>query len=237
MKWWGMTDVGKVRGNNEDAYIVVPELNTAIVADGLGGASCGEVASEMTIETVTGFLRDPDEEFDGKEAMVKEAIRRANTAVWEEAKRNQERHGMGSTIVMALWSGEQVLIANVGDSRAYLYRKKEMRQLSYDQSIGNELRNNLGLTDEQIRQVPHFRALTMAIGTAEEVLVRTHTEPLCEGDQILLCSDGLYGPVSDKRIAEVLASADDVKTKVETYVRLALEGGGPDNVTVILLQY
>jgi PPM family protein phosphatase len=138
---------------------------------------------------------------------------------------------------MALWRIPELLIANVGDSRAYLFRHGNLRQLSYDQNFANELRTKLGLSEERVRSVPNGNILTMAVGAQERVLVQTHSETLEPGDQVMLCSDGLYGPVDNQTIAWILGASQTVRRKVERLIESANAMGGPDNVTVVLLRY
>jgi protein phosphatase len=233
---YGTTHVGRVRKNNEDAFALAPELSLAIVADGMGGAACGEVASAITVETIIEYVRNPAERELSEEELLKEAVRLANQKVFETSQDRQDCSGMGSTVVLASWKGDKLWIANVGDSRGYLLRKGEMRQLSYDQNLANELRMNLGLSEEQISHYPHRNVLTMAIGTAEKVLVRIHEETLEPSDLVLLCSDGLYGPAGEDKIKETISENSDLKTMADKLVELALAGGGPDNVTVVLIR-
>lgn len=232
----GMSDTGRVRTNNEDHWHIEPELRVAIVADGMGGAACGEVASALTVNTVLSFLRKPPEELPD-EQLIREAVRKANGEVWHAAGQRPDCNGMGSTIVLVLWRGADLVVANVGDSRAYLWRSGALTQLSYDQNLANELRRNLGLSEDQISQYPHRNVLTMAIGTSEDVLICVNTVALEAGDEILLCSDGLYGPVGDTLIAEVMAARGAAMEKVQRLIADANARGGPDNVTAVLLKY
>jgi protein phosphatase len=234
--WWGATDPGRSRENNEDAWRVEDALHAAILADGMGGANCGEVGSALTVEGVVEYLENPEPGLSGED-LAKEAIRAANRKVQAAARVRSECHGMGSTVVLALWQLPEIVIANVGDSRAYLYRNAELRQLSYDQNFANELRNSLGFSEERVRAMPNRHVLTMAIGTFEHVLVRTHIMRLEPGDQILLCSDGLHGPVDDRTIAGILGDSATPREKVERLIDCANRNGGPDNVTAVVLEY
>ena len=236
MNWWGATDVGRRRTNNEDAWIVDGALNAAILADGMGGENCGEVGSAVTVEAIVKYLRSPKSGLSPEE-LVKEAIREANRQVIQTARQRRECDGMGSTVVLALWCPGKIVIANVGDSRAYLFRASELRQLSYDQNFANELRTQLGLSEERVRSLPNGNVLTMAIGTFEHVLIRTHTQEIQPGDQILICSDGLHGPVNHDTIGQILGDAASLREKVERLIYCANQSGGPDNVTAILLEY
>jgi protein phosphatase len=233
---YGATHQGRKRENNEDAFLIAQKLSTAILADGMGGENCGEVGSAITVQAVTDYLESPESGLTREEA-VKEAIRSANRQVIEAAKQRTECDGMGSTIVMAVWDAADVIIANVGDSRAYLYRAGELRQLSYDQNFANELRTKLGFSEERLRTMPNRHVLTMAVGPFENILVRTHTEHLQSGDRLLLCSDGLHGPVDHATITRIVGEHEDLEPAVGALIECALENGGPDNVTAVLLEY
>ena len=236
MKFFGASDAGRKRSNNEDAWAVQPEFQAAILADGMGGANCGEVGSAVTVETVVEYLRAPEAGLTVEE-LAKEAIRAANRKVLETARQRTECDGMGSTVVLVLWRPGEAVIANVGDSRAYLYRADELRQLSYDQNFANELRTKLGFSEERVQAMPNRNVLTMAVGTFDQVLVRTCLQKLEPGDVMLLCSDGLYGPVDNNSIAQCLAGPESLREKAEWLIALANQAGGPDNVTAVLLEY
>jgi protein phosphatase len=144
---------------------------------------------------------------------------------------------MGSTIVMVLWQLPEVVVANVGDSRAYLFRAGELSQLSYDQNFANELRTKLGFSEERVRTMPNRNVLTMAVGSFEHILIRTHLVRLQSGDRMLLCSDGLHGPVDHATLTRMLGQAGTVQEKVDRLIDRANQNGGPDNVTALLLEY
>src|ERR1700692_4152794 len=164
MNHFGATDTGRQRGNNEDAFRVEPALRAAILADGMGGENCGEVGSAITVEATAEDLKSPEADLPLGE-VAREAIRSANRKVLEAARDRTECTGMGSTVVLALWRPPEMLIANVGDSRAYIYRAGDLRQVSYDQNFANELRTKLGLSEERVRTMPNRNVLTMAVGT------------------------------------------------------------------------
>lgn len=233
---FGMTHAGSVRPNNEDVFNIESDLGVAIVADGMGGENSGEVASAITVDTVLSYLRNPQEDGLNSAQLLKEAVRAANRSVWEAAKARPECQGMGSTIVMARWCGKHLWIVNVGDSRAYLWRGGELRQLSYDQNVGNDLRTKLGLTEEQVRKYPHHNVLTMAVGVSPDILIREHQEDLMGEDLILLCSDGLYGPLGDSAIAARLANDSPLATLAQDLIEAANRAGGPDNITVAVIR-
>jgi protein phosphatase len=233
---FGATHPGKRRENNEDTFRIEESLCAAILADGMGGENCGEVGSDITVRATVEYLVNPEAGLTLEETAM-EAIRSANRQVIEAARQRTECDGMGSTIVMLLWRLPEVVIANVGDSRAYLCRNGEMRQLSYDQNFANELRTKLGLSEDRVRAMPNRNVLTMAVGTFEHVLVRTHIERVQPGDCILLCSDGLHGPVSEERIGAILHEDLRLEQKVEKLLQAANDNGGPDNVTAVLVEF
>lgn len=232
----GATHVGRVRKNNEDVFAIYPEAAIALVADGMGGAACGEIASQMTAQAIREFAGDPSHRQLNAGELIGGAIRFANQRVWQAAQLPNGCDGMGTTIVMAHWRDGKLWVANVGDSRGYILRGGRLSQLSYDQNLANELRNNLGLSEEQIATYPQKNALTMAIGTRAEVQPRIFEGSLQEGDTVLLCSDGLTNPVREDVIAARLSSSDPLEGIAEALINEALTGGGPDNISVVLLR-
>ncbi len=236
MEFYGDTDIGLERRNNEDAWAVDEALSTAVVADGMGGAACGEIASAVTIESFLDYLRHPAEELP-PEALAREAVREANRRVIERAQGETNCEGMGSTIVAAVWQPPRVTIVNVGDSRAYLFRSDILTQLSYDQTLANELRHALRLSEDEISAYTGRNVLTMAIGARQDLLIQTHEAMLEPGDRLLLCSDGLYGMAPDAAIAAMLSAGWPLRDTVERLIGLAKAGGGEDNITVVLLAW
>jgi serine/threonine protein phosphatase PrpC len=236
LELYGKTDTGRCRRNNEDWFAVDPELSLGVVSDGMGGAACGEVAAELTVNTILEHVRAAGEGA-SMEELLRSAIQAANRRVRTQAREQVECAGMGCTVVLALCRDGYAWIANVGDSRAYFWRGGVLRQISYDQNLANELRANLGLTEEQLRTYPHRHVLTMAIGTSETVAIRLEKERLQEGDVILLCSDGLYGAAGDEKIRQILAANPRLDEAVDQLIGAANEAGGPDNITVVLLRY
>ncbi len=231
---WGNTDPGNIRKNNEDAWLIDPALSLAVVADGMGGAACGEVASAITAETIAEYLREKNGEKD-PQTIIAEAIGLANKRVLEKARESSDCKGMGSTVVIALLRHPVVYISNVGDSRAYLCRDGVITQLSYDQTLLNELCSTTPMTAEEIERFPHKHVLTMAVGTTERIKIQNYQGEMEIGDQLLLCSDGLSGPVPDADIKDILTESIPVEDKVDKLIALAKERGGPDNVTAVLL--
>ncbi len=230
----GRTDVGLVRSNNEDRFLIAGDLGLALVADGMGGAACGEVAAQMTVDCIAELLSAPSP--NGSVSALEAAITEANRRVWLHARQTHECNGMGTTIVAACWRGPRLAIANVGDSRAYLLRQDQLTQLSYDQSLVNELRHNLGLTDDQIKRYANRNVLTQAIGTAENVTIRTNEIDFVPGDVVILCSDGLHGIVDDEEILEILSQPVVLEIQVTRLIEAAKRAGGNDNITIAVIR-
>ena len=235
IRCFGLTDVGCSRLSNEDAFAVEPELGLFVVADGMGGAQAGELASAIAIETIVNGVRcsAPTRTVEGLVA----AIREANRSILARAAENPDYQGMGTTVVAALIDPPAAHIASVGDSRLYLFRQGALERVTSDQTLVNEVGRSLGLTEEQIHTHPFRNVLTMAVGARERIEVHSHELTLDAGDILLLCSDGLHGVVDDQELAQVLAAAD--RGLAETTADLigrARENGGPDNITAVLVQ-
>ncbi len=215
--------------------MIDPALSLAVVADGMGGAACGEVASAITAETISEYLRDNDDGEKDAPTLIAEAIGLANRRVLDKARVSTDCKGMGSTVVLALLKNPLIYISNVGDSRAYLLRSGVLTQLSYDQTLLNELCSTTPMTPEEIERFPHKHVLTMAVGTTERIKIQNYEGEVEVGDQILLCSDGLTGPVPDSDMRSILEESITIEQKVDKLIALAKERGGPDNVTAVIL--
>lgn len=230
------SDVGRVREGNEDSYYVGETVFA--VADGMGGHQAGEVASETALEplaTVDG--RDFDSAEDADVALA-EALRVANSQVVSKAERNPDLRGMGTTLTAVLIRDDALHIAHVGDSRAYLLRHAEpIRQLTTDHTLVERLIQEGRLSREDAATHPQRNVITRAIGNEHAVDVDTLLPlPLQDGDQVLLCSDGLTGPVADGDIARILDSTEEGEEAVAGLIAAANDAGGPDNITVVLLR-
>jgi PPM family protein phosphatase len=221
------TDTGRQRGANEDAYFA--RAPVFAVADGMGGAQAGEVAAQIAAEEFESGNRDER----APEAYLREVAQRANARIHELAQRDSSRSGMGTTLTAALLDEDEISLAHVGDSRAYVYRDGELRRLTSDHSLVEELRRQGRLTEEQAEEHPQRSIITRALGPEEDVEIDTMTYPVRPGDVVLLCSDGLTTMVPETRIAEVLEDAPGLDAAVSRLVREANEEGGRDNITVV----
>jgi PPM family protein phosphatase len=230
----GVTDTGQVRPANEDAYLVGDSV--VAVADGMGGHLAGEVASATALQ--------PIEALDGRvfpdaaEAVkaLREAVVHANAQVSKMAADEPSYRGMGTTLTATMLEGRRVHIAHVGDSRAYLLRNGHFSQLTDDHTLVQHLVDEGQITREEAATHPQRSIITRAIGVSREVDVDSMSLDLEDGDQLLLCSDGLTGVVDDEVIESELASDDEPRDALDRLVERANAGGGPDNITIILLR-
>jgi serine/threonine protein phosphatase PrpC len=230
------TDVGRVRSGNEDSYFC--GRTVFAVADGLGGHQGGEVASAAVVEPLAALDgREFAEPGEAAEALAA-AILEGNSAILERAAGDPGLWGMGTTVTAAALAGDRHLqLAHVGDSRAYLLRDGSLDQLTTDHTVVGELVRRGRLTPEQAAIHPERSILTRAVGLDPRVPVDT-PDPLelRDGDQVLLCSDGLTEAVDDGRIAELLSATDDGDAACRSLIDAANAAGGPDNITVVLLR-
>ncbi len=225
-----LSDVGRQREGNEDSMLVDPPL--FVVADGMGGAQAGEVASGLAVETLADVPAEPD---NVEEALV-DAITEANRRIHDRAKEDRDLAGMGTTITATLVHDGKVTIGHVGDSRAYRWREGELAQLTDDHSLVAELERHGKITAAEARVHPQRSMILRALGVGGEVEVDTYCFEGDEGDVFLLCSDGLAGLVHDEVIAEVFRTADSLELAAQELIDLANLSGGPDNITTVLFR-
>jgi len=230
---FGLSDPGCVRPNNEDYYLLAPENGLYIVADGMGGAQAGERASKLAVDAVADFMRASPRT--DAEALA-EAFQEANNCVMKAASNDVDLEGMGTTLVAALESGEEILIASVGDSRAYIYQGDELIGVTEDQTWVHEVGRRLGIDENSLRTHPMRHVLTMAIGVSPELRVHSYALKPKPGAEVLLCSDGLHGVIDETVIADALAGNGSLESKCRKLVEAAKAAGGPDNITTVLLR-
>ncbi len=228
----GLTHQGSVRRNNEDYFLILPDIGLYIVADGMGGAQAGEHASRLASETVSEFIRKAEPR---DAPALLDAFAEANRAV-REAAGQPGFEGMGTTLVAALDATDALIIASVGDSRAYLMEEDVFRLVTADQTWVHEVGRPLGIEEEDLRNHPMRHVLTMAIGAAAPLRSHQYRLQPKSGAQILLSSDGLHGVVNEEAISETLNSQRSLSDKCHYLVEAAIREGGPDNITVVLLR-
>jgi PPM family protein phosphatase len=227
----GRTDPGRIRRRNEDAFVLDPPLFA--VADGMGGAQAGEVASRLAAAAFREY-----HEADGlaPDERVQAIIQEANRRIYERARADSDVSGMGTTVTAALLIGGRVTVGHVGDSRAYRIRTGRLEQLTEDHSLVGDLMRSGRLTPEEADAHPQRSVITRALGTDPDVDVDTSTVEVQPGDLFLLCSDGLTTMVADEDILGILAAAPTLDDAARELVRAANTGGGEDNVTVVLFR-
>lgn len=254
---FGQTDVGKTRDHNEDNYLVADltrkdatlpagereyELGERglllVVADGMGGAAAGELASEMATSTiynqlVTGWLAEPEVTGQRFAYRLKEAVEAANLEIHSYAKSHPENRGMGTTTTCVGILGEHLYVTQVGDSRAYLVRGGEAHQLTKDQSLMQRLVEAGELTEEEAAHSERRNIILQALGPDPKIKVDLTHQEIRRGDLLVLCSDGLSGQVKKEEIARE-AAGGDLRAACERLVAMANERGGPDNITVLM---
>jgi protein phosphatase len=226
LDWAAASDTGRVRANNQDA--AVAEDGLFAVADGMGGHAAGEVASRVAVEALRTHAGDG----------LEQAVRLANQAVLDRAAADPALRGMGTTMcAIALLDAEppQVVVANVGDSRAYLFRDGELQQITQDHNLVAELEREGRITHEEALVHPQRNIITRVLGNDPDVEVDEFPIDVFRGDRFLICSDGLFNEVEDRDIAAVLARRDEPQATADDLVRLANTGGGRDNVTVVVV--
>ncbi|HSC73295.1 MAG TPA: Stp1/IreP family PP2C-type Ser/Thr phosphatase [Gaiellaceae bacterium] len=225
-----VTDPGRTRRHNEDAYVVEPPLFA--IADGMGGAQAGEVASRLA----TAALKEAGAN-GGGEQRIADLIQEANRRVYDRSSSDPNTSGMGTTITVALVEDDQVAFGHVGDSRAYLIRDARMEQLTEDHSLVNELLKTGKLSREEAETHPQRSVITRALGTDPDVDVDTFSVRAEDGDLFLLCSDGLTDMVSENSILAVVErNRDDIDAALRALVKAANRGGGQDNITVVAFE-
>jgi PPM family protein phosphatase len=226
-----LTDTGRRRRHNEDAFVAEPPLFA--VADGMGGAQAGELASSLAAAA----LKDSQEPGGGGEGRVDELIQQANRRVYERQSQDAAASGMGTTMTVALVEDGRVAFGHVGDSRAYLIRGGALEQLTEDHSLVAELVRSGKLSPEEAEGHPQRSVITRALGTDPDVDVDTFSIETKPGDLFLICSDGLTSMVDDETILEEVArNRHDLKSAAKALVRAANKGGGEDNITVVFFE-
>ncbi len=233
MRVYALSDIGSMRAVNEDSYYAPREGERfCCVADGMGGHQAGEVASALAVDIFSEQMRDvilPVHE------RLRRAVTNANSAIFERASGNENMSGMGTTITALAQEGDDVHIAHVGDSRAYLLRNRALLRVTTDHTLVEEMVLKGVITLKEARVHPKRNIITRALGTSEKVeidMLRIRVRP---GDRFLLCSDGLSGYVEEHEMAEILNSRMKSEDKIGALVDRALDAGGKDNITAMLV--
>ncbi len=255
---FGKTDVGLIREHNEDNFVIADvsaDMRTSdpkesmdvklgnkgalfLVADGMGGAAAGEVASQMAVDSIVATLAASEPlERDLFARRLRRAIEDANDRIYAQSRDNQSERGMGTTCTAAALVDSTLVIGQIGDSRCYVLRKGKLGQVTKDQSLAWQLIEAGAMTAEEAKAFEHANIILQALGVQERVEVILSQVDLRRGDTIILSSDGLHGPVSDEEILQIVNDEPDLKRACERLITRALEREGPDNVTVVLARF
>jgi protein phosphatase len=245
VRFSGETNVGSTRDHNEDSFYLPVRERLAIVADGMGGHASGEVASRLAVETIVGHFQTTENEQEltwpykvdrGQRFHTNRlvnAIKLANLKIYEEADRNSECRGMGTTVVTTVFADGALLIGHVGDSRLYRLRGGKLEQMTQDHSLLNDYVKMKRLSPGEIASFPHKNVIVRALGMKPSIEVDVIVDQPRLGDLYLLCTDGLSGMVSDEELAGLAAGETDLDKLCERLIAAANAHGGLDNITVV----
>ena len=241
MQYWGLTDPGMVRKQNQDAYHIVKLDKTsvlAIVCDGMGGAKSGNVASSLAVDVFVQEVQRrwvPGTDWDKADQILRSAVKLANFTVYDQAKQFVEFDGMGTTLVAALIRGQKVTVVNVGDSRAYGITEGGIRQPTKDHSLVQLMVDRGEIRPEMAKSYPGKNLITRAIGTEPVVLCDMFRQEFQRGDFLLLCSDGLSNMMDDQEILFEVVHGVNKSRCCQRLLNITKTRGAPDNVTSILI--
>ena len=242
MDIFGMTHIGKIRQTNQDNYYIhaLPSDRQAValICDGMGGAKAGNVASEFAMlafsEEIKNMLK-PAMSVEYMKNILKSAVRIANSKTYEKSLESPDYEGMGTTIVAVLTDGDNAVIANVGDSRAYMIHDERIQKITRDHSLVEDMISRGERTPEEAKDYPGKNLITRALGTENSVSCDLFEVLTTDMDALLLCSDGLTNVVSEDEILHIVNKEKDAAKCCEALIRAANSAGGPDNISVILL--
>lgn len=239
MKTFSMTHTGRRRETNQD-YMYTSETpvgnlpNLFLVADGMGGHAAGDYASRFTVEQIVAYISQSAEREPVK--VIKEAIKKANSLLLQEAEQHPEKKGMGTTIVAAVVEEDRLYAANIGDSRLYVINQEGITQITRDHSLVEEMVRMGEMDKEEAREHPDKNIITRAVGVLPEVSVDFFEIKLSPEDMILMCSDGLSNMIADEEIRQIVLRQRDIVEKAEMLIETANLNGGKDNITVVLVE-
>ncbi|MDR0917468.1 MAG: Stp1/IreP family PP2C-type Ser/Thr phosphatase [Oscillospiraceae bacterium] len=247
MAYFGLTDVGRQRKNNQDVFRIERVFGVTLlcVCDGMGGAASGEIASKLAcdklIAVADNHIAKAEPTIENIQTALRLGIADANRAVSDDARQHPERDGMGTTLVAAAITGDTAVVANIGDSRAYHLSGGAIRQITRDHSVVAELVERGEITPEQARIHPRRNLITRVLGSEPSDPTGDtpdlFTVPLSIGDMVLLCTDGLCGVLTDTVISETVTTAPDLESACRSLVDKTLARGAPDNVTIAIFKY
>lgn len=237
-----VSDIGKMRDNNQDAFYLSKDqsLPLFIVADGMGGHKAGEVASTMALNIIEKNFLDNKESLSSENTiinLIKKSIEEANTKIYLKSIENEKYKGMGTTITLAYIFENKILLGHVGDSRAYLIHEDNIIQLTEDHSFVNELLKMGSITKEEATNHPKRNMITRAVGSSSIIEMDLIAKEFNNNNILLLCSDGLFNMVKENEIYQVFSKEDDIQKACEILANIANNKGGFDNITIIATKF
>lgn len=233
---WGLSDKGLKREGNQDSFLVEERVGLFIVADGVGGHFGGEVASALAVETVREVVSHPKAaEFRPRDVLA-QAFEEASHRIYDRALKEPKLNGMGTTMVMSYVRDNKIHIANVGDSRCYLYRKPFLWQITEDHSLINEQIRLGMMSEEQAKKLIGKNVITRSVGFERDVFPDLLEREISSGDTFILCSDGLSGMVTDSEMCNIM-NVNSVEKTAGILLQKAIDHGGDDNVTVVVVHF
>lgn len=231
---------GVVRENNEDACFVIPSHDVYIVADGVGGNNSGEIASRIAVSEIAGFVKEHDlSSYENDEdifGFFYEAIEHANNMIYQSGIENPQHRGMATTVVTAYIHDNNAYVANIGDSRAYLFRNGKLKRITNDHTYVNELISKGLITEDEAENHEQKNVITRALGAEKSAAPDFYKLSLFKNDIMLLCTDGLYGEVSDEKMEAILKNCRSMNDTCAQMVDEANRCGGRDNITVVCVK-
>lgn len=234
MKAFGITDIGLQRQRNEDAYLIDQDRNLFLVCDGMGGHKGGDVASRMAIDTVSRhFIYHNWSEVP---RALQKAIEMANQVIWDTGRHNDGVKEMGTTITAAVVSTEEIVVAHVGDSSLFIIRDNKIIKITKDHTLAEQMFKDGLLKAEEMRYNAFNHVLTRALGAESKVKIDLYRDQVQAGDWILLCSDGLTNLLENHEILELLSIQHEPQQAARDLISMALNRGGHDNITIVLLR-
>jgi PPM family protein phosphatase len=242
VRYCALTDRGRVRDNNEDAFVIDEAMGLAVLADGMGGYNAGEVASAMAVSLTQQSMQAWKEQHPGAAtaddlgAALQNSVSHANAAIWQASRDSVDYAGMGTTLVLALLQDDMIFMGHVGDSRGYRLRAGQLAALTRDHSVLQEQLDAGLITPQQAITSPHRNLVTRAMGVEPEVHLEVQQEWVQPGDLYLLCSDGLTDMVDNMAIERSLTQPQELVLKAHALVKAANAGGGRDNISVVLIE-
>lgn len=238
MEYVSLTDIGKRRDLNEDSYskLETDKFILFVVCDGMGGHQAGEVASSEAVKSLIDFAKD-NKDCENLEDLLKDGVARANERVYEKSLDDKSYNNMGTTLVSCIIQKDSITIANVGDSRLYLYRKGDLKQVTVDHSLVNDLLTSGTISEEEAKDFKQKNVITRSLGIEEDIEVDIYKMKLEAKDIILLCTDGLSSQLDDEEIKEILAEDISLEERAKNFIEKANDNGGIDNVTITLYEH